>query len=403
MESLKTLMIFSTILSTILLIASSPAFSQEQHGDGTLTIPFELSRNHIIIPVTVDDSEPLKMILDTGMPMEGAVLIGGPRVDELRLESVGKAMVGGAGGGQTEADLATGITLGVAGLELTDQMVIVMPHDTTRSNVFEEHGVIGYSLFNRYVVRIDYVKHVITLIEPDKFTYEGSGQELPIKFRNNFALLECSVELIGGAKVPLELAVDTGASHALSLNVGSDDDIIIPDTAVEFILGRGISNSIYGNIGRIKSLQLGDITVKNAITSFQSGQSGASSCTSRNGNLGNDLLRRFVVTFDYAGERMILEPGGHFDTPFEFNMAGMAYVKTGGGNFRIDFILKDSPAGDSGLKVNDVVTSINGNPSEQLKIGDLDELLKKEGTRVDLHVTRGEKNLELSLKLRRLI
>jgi len=391
-----------TILALTLLSASPPLRSQETGSKGR-TIPIELIRNHVLIPVTIGGSEPLMMILDTGMPMEGALLIGGPRAEGLGLEYVGKGMVAGVGGGQTEADIATGVTLEIAGLEFTNQMVIVMPHDTTRSNVFEEDGVIGYSLFGRFVVRIDYAGSVLTLIPPEQFTYKGSGQVLPLSLSNNFPLLECSAELSDGSRVPLQLTVDAGASHALSLNVGSHEHIVAPGNAVESVVGRGISNSIYGKIGRVKSLELGGISMKNVLTTFLSAPEDGPSRIGRNGNLGSEILRRFVVYFDYRNERIILEPGDLFDQPFEMNMAGIAYVKTGGNLFRIDHVLENSPAGESGLKADDIVISINGRPAEQFTIGDLDALFKKEGEEVGLTILRVGKEQEVRLKLRRLI
>jgi hypothetical protein len=206
-----------------------------------------------------------------------------------------------------------------------------------------------------------------------------------------------------GEKVPLELAVDTGASHSISLNVGSHDAITLPKNAIEFELGRGVGGVIDGHIGRIKSLHLGKYTLENVVTSFYSGLLQGPMDVGRNGGLGHMILCRFVVTFDYQNERMILEPNEHFDDAFEFNMAGMAFTKTGKGQFRIDRVVPNSPASDSGLKVGDPVNLINGQPAPQFKIDDFKQLLKNEGKEISLGISRDDKKLEVKMKLRRLI
>ncbi|MHC4944522.1 MAG: hypothetical protein ACYTG7_16010, partial [Planctomycetota bacterium] len=48
-------------------------------------IPFRLVRDHILVPVRFNGSEPLGLILDTGMPFDGAVLFKGEKVDGLDL------------------------------------------------------------------------------------------------------------------------------------------------------------------------------------------------------------------------------------------------------------------------------------------------------------------------------
>ena len=44
----------------------------------------------------------------------------------------------------------------------------------------------------------------------------------------------------------------------------------------------------------------------------------------RAGNIGNEILRRFKVTFDYSRAQMILEPNNAIDQPDEFDMSGLS-------------------------------------------------------------------------------
>ena len=100
---------------------------------------------------------------------------------------------------------------------------------------------------------------------------------------------------------------------------------------------------------------------------------------------------------------MILEPNDNFDEPFEFNMAGIQFTKTSKGMFRIDRVIPNSPASESGLRVDDVVTSINGTSVDYLTHDELNQLMEKEGEKVILNISRGNENTSICLQLRRLI
>jgi hypothetical protein len=405
------------LIAAVLLISAVCSSVRGQEGEclpaggckmlsdkGTVTIPFELELNHLFVRAKINDQESLRLCLDTGMPTHGAVLFGTAKVKRLGLPSAGQAMCAGPGGAPVPADLATGVDLLIPGLELTGQTVLVMPHNPYQDRL-EMDGVIGYSLFSRFAVKIDFDNRLITLTEPERFEYWGTGQELPLALSGNFPLVSCEARTSGGAKIPVQLVVDLGAGHALSLNVHSQEDIIVPQGAIEFRLGTGVGGDVNGQIGRISSLRLGQFTLDHVVTSFADaslrgcGVSG----TAQHGNLGTDALRRFNVTFDYPNQRMILEPNNHFKDPFEFNMAGIGFKRTDQGTFGVDRVIRNSPAGESGLKKDDVVDRVNGRPASDFSEEDLEELLREEGREVSLGISRGGEQIEVRLKLRRLI
>src|SRR4030095_5688460 len=43
-------------------------------GVDEISVPFRLFNHHIVLPVTVNGSGPLQIVLDTGMPTEGLLL-----------------------------------------------------------------------------------------------------------------------------------------------------------------------------------------------------------------------------------------------------------------------------------------------------------------------------------------
>ncbi len=349
----------------------------------------------------------MKFVLDTGMPANGAVLFGGADCDSVPLEFVGEAMVGGVGGGPVRARLAAGAAIQLGTLELTGQPVIVMPPDSARSLAFEDRdGAIGYALFSRFPVRIDFDKMVVSIAEPAGHARPDSVAALPLEFKNNMPLAKCVVELADGSVLPLELVVDLGAWHAVSLNAVAHSDISVPDGAIEASLGRGVSGKYNGRVGRIKSLTLAGFRLENVVASFRTkpheGTPGLEQLE-RDGSLGGDALRRFNVTFDYGRKEMLLEPNSHFSEPFEFDMSGLEYSRTPDGLVSVDRVLSDSPAQEAGLSAGDVIKTIDGRDVKAMSLGTLRLMLMRPGQKVTLSFVRDGNEMQLTLTLRRLV
>ncbi len=62
-----------------------------------------------------------------------------------------------------------------------------------------------------------------------------------------------------------------------------------------------------GDIARVSGLRLGDVELAGVVTSFLDASSSRIT-VGADGTLGTEVLRRFVVTFDYARDRMLLKP-----------------------------------------------------------------------------------------------
>jgi hypothetical protein len=361
-------------------------------------IPFKLILNHVHIDATINDRGPFDLIVDTGMPVDGAILFESPKTAGLHSNPTDQVVVQGPGGGESAATVAQDVSINIGALQLKGQTVIVQPQTDSLLEPIAD-GIIGYTLFSRFVVKIDYDRNIITFLEPGDFHNTESGNEVPLILYDRYPRVTASVELLNGHRIPVELVVDIGASHALSLNVGSKPEIVVPEKTAP-IWARGIGIEIEAQAGRIKSLNLGKYTLNNLVTSFFAGKLIP---LEKEGNLGNMTLRRFNVIFDYSRKRMILEPNRHFQEPFESDMAGLQTYKMRQGNFFILHVLPHSPAGEAGLKPGDQICEINGASADQSSQNDLFLLFKKEGESVRLKVKRAENIIEASLKLRRLI
>lgn len=404
--------------TVLILLATSAASAQHrQHvakldgptfevrsNKGVVTIPFEIDTNHVIIPIEVRGNR-CRVILDTGMPMSGLMLYGTELVENLGLEySSERVRVGGAGGKgkHLEARLAHGVTVDIEDVQMRNASVIVMPplHHFHASH----DGVIGYSLFKNFVVRVDYDKSVVELHDPDTFSAPESSTVVPLRFNTNFPYADIEVKMNDGKKLPLTVVVDMGASHAISLNVVDGGKITVPDDSIRTIIGKGVGGNLVGQVGRVRSLELGGVTLNDVVATFPDERhQRPGGMEAQNGNLGNGLLRRFNVTFDYSRKAMLLEPNRWFDDRFEWDMSGMRLEPAEGSGLRIDALVADSPAVKAGLAIDDVVTHIDGEPVSKDDLRRLREMMEHEGAVVRVTATRDGRTLEAKLKLRRLV
>jgi hypothetical protein len=398
------------IFLTLLMLCAVFGYSQEKNSgakrynfkssDRIGQIPFPADPDYIIIEPTINGKSKVRLILDTGMPMPGLMLINRGKTDEWGLNFGSKISV--PDGGQ---NFAEGVSLAFPGLELINLTAMVVPADGAIGKMLPDvDGIIGYEIFSQFTVIIDYDKQNISLMEPDKYQIPNGAEKLPLMLRNGFPWLVCSATMANGAIVPMELVIDIGAAHDLSLNVGTDENIVPPDNAIETSLGETVSGPILGKVGRIKSLRLGNMTLNNVVTSFQTGPRHGPSAMEKQGNLGNGVLRKFTFAFDYANERLILVPNSHFNEPFEYNMSGIECSRMPNRQLKVSRIIPGSPGNKTELRVGDIISTINGKSTADIGKGELRAIFRKEGETVRLVALSPENMVKnVTIILRRVI
>ncbi len=280
-----------------------------------IAIRFYLDRNRVIIPVSVNGSKELNIILDTGMRFDGVYLFHEELVGEIDTAGAIEVRVPGAGAG--EASTATMIETGhikFGEVELDSQRVIISrsPHTQT----FPTDGVIGWNLFGHYTVEINYDHEYIILHDTTGYEADASWHEVPVNMVDGMPFFDCRVEVLGGDDVALNTYIDLASGDALELLTGADQKFKMPDNLIDDYLGTGLSGDIHGQRGKASKLTFGgftlhDITTQFAPTDVRSKQDGSEAI------LGNDAVRRFNIVFDYAHCRLFIKPSKYFTISFD--------------------------------------------------------------------------------------
>lgn len=402
------------ILALLVILSSVPGFCQMLgfslvEGKEKVKIPIEIYNNLVVVPVVLNETLPLKFILDTGV--RTAILTEKSFTDILNLSYSRKYTISGPGGEKLiDAYVTNNVSLDLPGVVGPGHAMLVLEEDYLELRNYlgtEVHGILGYELFSRFIIRIDYHKKMLTLMQPQKFRVPRKFQMVPIQIEDTKPFVLIPVELVNGTKIDARLLVDSGASHGLMLDPQSDSRITVPDTTVSSTIGRGLGGEIKGKIGRVNAIQLGPYSLNKVIASFPDPNSYFDSLSmlnlTRNGSLGGEVLSRFSVIFNFPKEEIYLKKNPNFKKDFHYNMSGMI-VKAKGVKlnvFEVTDVREGSTSDKADIRKGDLIMSINGYPTALMNLSLINGFFNsRPGKRVKLKIFRDGQNLTREFRLR---
>lgn len=377
-------------------------------GKKKVQIPVEIYNNLVVVPVVLNGALPLKFILDTGV--RTAILTQKTFTDILNLSYSRKYTISGPGGEQIiDAYITNNVSLELPGVTGRGHALLVLAEDYLELRNYlgtDVHGILGYELFSRFIIEIDYEKRMLTLTSPDRFRKKRKFQALPIKIEDTKPYITTSVVLADGTQLTAKLLVDSGASHGLMLEPTSDARIVVPDSTISSTIGRGLGGEITGKIGRIRSLKLGDYEIRNVIASFPDPNSYFDSlklgATERNGAIGGEVLSRFTIIFNFPKEEMYLKKNASFKKKFHYNLSGLT-IKAKGSRlnvFEVTDVRQKSVSDEAGVVAGDLIMSINGIQTSGLDLNTINGFFNhKPGKKINLIVNRKGENLKINFAL----
>lgn len=284
---------------------SSIAVVRFASGRSALRIPFELHNNHIYLRVGVNTSEPLLFILDTG----ASSIISRQRAVSLGLKFRGSERGFGAGENPVEASIVEGISLHLAGVTLSRQSLSAVQMENIPGLDHPVDGILGSSFFRRFVVEIDYPAQIINLYSPRGYRYAGRGERIPLLMDGELIFIRARVKPSNRTPVQGLFEIDTGGNHALILNKPFVErhNLLTPAQREESVRVGGLGGSSRVVMGTVENLQIGRRNIDNPNTLFSLATDGMLASGEFEGNIGDDILRRFKIVFDYSRRLMILE------------------------------------------------------------------------------------------------
>jgi Aspartyl protease len=211
-------------------------------------------------------------------------------------------------------DFADDVWLAIGGITLEHQRVVVMPFDDYYVQGRSIDGLIGYDLFARFVVAIDFTERRLTVSEPSSFKRSADTIAVPIDFVGRLATVQTKIRLNDGRSLGARLVIDTGASQGVILRYpfaetnGLLDSGSVDSGSVASALKRKLQPLIDVPV---QEVSIGDWTFDHPRVEAQREPSGSGAYPSTDGLIGNTLLQRFVLFVDYPHRRLLLKPLRH--------------------------------------------------------------------------------------------
>ncbi len=395
-----------------------------------MNLKFKLINNLILIPVELNQKK-FTFILDTGVSK--SLLFNVKSTDSLKLKNLKTVRVRGLG----ELEYFNAIKSRrnfcridkLISLDFEIYLIQDKQFDFSARLGENVHGLIGYDLLKNFIVEINYQKRIITFNKKEKYKYKKRKKYVyfPIIFQKNKPYIDAYILNNESNKIPVRLLIDSGSGDALWLF--ENDKIKVPNKFFEDYLGSGLSGEIHGKKSLQNQFKLQNFVMKDVLVSFPNSEYVKASNTNiqRNGIIGSEILRRFHIILDYSNKQISLRKNKNFKEPFYYNRSGLDIIYNGKiliksanntfyGNLKsnsneynnssaisisyvynyefknsyiINSIKENSEADKIGLKVGDIVLSINHKPTYFYDLkGIIQELSNKKRKNINLKIIR---------------
>jgi len=372
-----------------------PASHGFAEGLESASLDISLGINHVYLTATVNGVGPFNFILDTGA---GLTIVDTKLADTLGLQGAGTLPAAGIGGLEV-GKFARIDSISLGDLSLFDLTVGVIDFGMINSmTAMPIHGIIGYNLFSRLIVEIDYAGEKLNIFEAESDLFAGGEDTLECEIEANHPIVKGYVN----DSIEGRFRFDTGSQNFLDLNTpfvknNNLKDDIVRDLGEYDILGIGGTSKT--SLVFIKSFTLGKFRLPEVLTGLYESETGIFSTENVDGNVGGGVLGWFKVGFDYPHNKVYLtlqqEPiidQGPFITGI--------LLESGDEGVSIMRMIPGTPASESELKIGDRLLKVNDREVADQELNDLYKMFEEsDGKILKLEIARDGIVMRIELNL----
>jgi len=333
-----------------------PAMAPTAHivdGSGTTRIPFDLINNHIYANGTID-GKPARFLVDTG----GVNLLTPAAAKKFGVAGAGKLAARGVGDQAVDLAFAHAKEVRLGGAALADPVFYIIDlGDLPKVEGVDCDGLVGYEMFRRFGVTIDYEKRELVLTDPARFTPPAGAHAVPFELADRIPVVQGTLD-----GVPARMSVDTGSRSSLTMHspfVREQKLVEKYHAAPDAVIGWGVGGPSFGRPARFGTLKLGDLEIAGIAGDLFTGDKGSFANPDLAGNLGGGVFKRFTVAFDYANKRLYFAPNASYGKPDAFDRSGLFLLADDDALIAAD-VAAESAAAKAGFAAEDRIVAIDG-------------------------------------------
>lgn len=384
-------------------LSDAPSGSSQVSGHphaGLTIVPISVENGEVIINVTINGQGPFPMVFDSGA--EEAVTP--ETASALGLEVEGGGTVGGSGEGVVPVAVTNIKSVRVGDAQLSDLRLPVLPLPrfyTDRGTRPPVAGLVGYDLLAQFAIRLDYESGTLTLTPARAFHYGEAGTRVPLFFADKLPVLRASADGIEGW-----FEIDTGSSEAIVLQRRFVDQYGFESRhpgGPRMKVG-GVDEVFETIAARLDRFTIANAEIERPVVEFPSGGKNGLPVVDVDGSIGYQILRQFVITFDYSHQSLWFQRSAAFGIKTVQWKTGFQAVKVDGPGFRVVTVLPNTPAAASGISVGDVITEVDGRPAVSVGQAEFSGLMRgPDGTLIHLGMVRDGTPRLVTLTLKELL
>ncbi|ALR29647.1 hypothetical protein ATE47_03495 [Chryseobacterium sp. IHB B 17019] len=369
-----------------------------------IKLSFELSKDKkaIFIKLPMENQkDSLLFFFDTGA---GTTLLDKKIAEKYNLKANYQTEVTGAGGKKLY-DIMTNQKIFFDRNQFIDSTNIVLD-DLSRLNTSYEKkfdGIIGAAILTNYLTKIDFETQTMNLYKPDDLIDYDSYEKIPFELFSGIPKVRITFELKNNEKFSGDVLFDSGARLTLLVNTPykEKNDLLNKIGKKVSYSSRNLSNNTNYSKGLIKSIQLGNTTIKNKNLgiSLSSDKQGVSSLDNLLGILGSEIINRFNFILDYKNKNLYLKPNDLFNKDFEPLAKALSFEYTEDrSNIIISNVMENSDAHTKGLEKGLKIVSINNIVSKDIYT--YDQLLQRKNSVILKYVDHDNQIRSVKIKLK---
>ena len=256
-----------------------------------MTLNYRAVRGLIVLPVTLNDSVHVNLILDTGC--RNLILFGKKFTKLFKMDSGRPVIFSGLGSGKSvtgRLSLGNSVSIGeVLGQKIP---VVVVPSSNLFESYHNVHGVIGYDIFLKFEIELNANARMITFRPALKSSIPPGYTRVPLQVVDARPLMKSEIFLDNNTSRSFDLMIDTGSSLGLLLKTTNISEF--NHHGKEMILGIGFNGPVSGYDIVSRRLRLQGLEIERVSTGIVSSE------WHNNASIGMEILKDYIVILNYC-------------------------------------------------------------------------------------------------------
>ncbi|MDX9911757.1 MAG: retropepsin-like aspartic protease [Phycisphaerales bacterium] len=256
---------------------------------------------HLLVRPQVNGHDAGWFIFDTGA---GMGVVSTPHVEHLGLTPAGSIDAVGVGGA-TGAPLFACETLSIGPVTLAGHTLMGADLSFLKPHLGEEIvGVLGYDVLSRCVAEIDLADSRIALHDPASYTLPEGAAWQPLFLEGRVPSIDASFEGHEG-----RFRLDTGANGGVTFHEPCVRELgLVEGREVSPAKIGGVGGFVDARSGTIEWFELAGVRHERVPAMFAMEPKGTFADATKAGNIGGEILSRYVLVFDYPSSRIAFVP-----------------------------------------------------------------------------------------------